>query len=119
MGSKLSPMLVDAQVAAETQSVPDSQNAHRYATAPELIFDRKSIAPLWINEFKLWFVNRREFYVQNAYATPADYEKQAAAYVRVKAVLTEEHIIRPPLRDSHHRPLYDRPRLKYLQVVLP
>jgi hypothetical protein len=78
---------ITAQIVAE-------QETRVYAIRPELIYERSSISPLWLSEFKMWFVNRREYYVQNAYALPADYDK-AGGYVRVQnALLTEDHIAR-------------------------
>ena len=61
-----------------------------------MIYQRASIVPIWISEFWLWLVNRRDFYLQNAYATPADYEEKGSApYTRVlHALLNEEQIIR-------------------------
>lgn len=71
---------------------PQPPDTRKYTVAPELIFNRESIAPLWLSEFKLWFQNRREFYIQNPYATPADYSR--GGYSRVKTLLNEEQIAR-------------------------
>jgi hypothetical protein len=86
---------IDEQAAVEAQSAPERQDTRNYTVAPELIYNRESIAPLWLSEYKLWFVNRREFYVQNLFATPADYDsKQSPSWSRVKVLLSEEQVVR-------------------------
>ncbi len=86
------PSSIEIPGAAETQT--PQLDEHRYAPAPELIYNRDSIASIWVSEFSLWFVNRRDFYVQNAYDKPADYEKGARQYIRLDSMLTENRIIR-------------------------
>jgi hypothetical protein len=93
MATTTDPSTLVEHVEIDAQSAPEQEN-HVYAIRPELIYERNSLSPLWLSEYKLWFVNRREYYVQNAYALPADYEK-AGGYVRVQnSLLTEDHIAR-------------------------
>jgi hypothetical protein len=92
MGTDLHLVNDVGHTSEEAQSAPVPPDHRRYAPAPELIYERASISPLWLSEFALWFVNRREYYLQSAYATAGDYEKKAAAYYRVNASLKEENI---------------------------
>ncbi len=92
MDTAAQPNLVEIPAAAETQS--HELEEHRYVPAPEQVYNRDSIAPIWASEFSLWFVNRRDFYVQNAYDKPSEYEKGARQYIRVDSMLNENRIIR-------------------------
>lgn len=65
---------------------------NKYAPDREAIYNKDTIAPIWVSEFWLWFVNRKDFYVQSAYAMPADYKR--GGYSRVEFMLNEEQIVR-------------------------
>lgn len=92
MGTSLESVSQEEQLLSERQVNPGPPDPRKYTVAPDLIYRREDVAPLWLNEFKLWFVNRREFYVQNPYATAADYSR--GGYSRVKTLLNDEQIAR-------------------------
>jgi hypothetical protein len=59
---------------------------------PTPLLDPARITPLMVAEYKLWFINGTDFYLQNSYLLPADSE--ALAWARVAAPLTSTHIQR-------------------------
>jgi hypothetical protein len=51
------------------------------------------ITSLMVAEYRLWFVNGTDFYLQNSYLLPADAD--AIAWVRVGAPLTSTAMVLP------------------------
>ncbi len=64
---------------------PGDKNQRVYAPEPGLIYPESSVPAIWVREYFLWFVNRREYYLQNSYASESDYQKPS--YFRVKKYL--------------------------------
>ena len=89
-GTLLQPSAIELPAPPETPS--RELEVRKFTPDPELIFNRDSIAPIWVSEFSLWLVNRKDFYLQSAYSIPADYER--GAYTRVNSMLNEEQIVR-------------------------
>lgn len=77
----------------ETEADRELGADHIYKVAPELVYPVESIHPLWVREYRLWFVNRREFLIQNHYTTPESYEPQSAKYYRSKWLLQDRDLI--------------------------
>lgn len=60
--------------------------------APELIYGADAIEPLWIREFRLWFFNRREFYVQNYYSKEESFNR--GGYFKSKDLIKDADVER-------------------------
>lgn len=56
-------------------------------------YPRDKVPGLLLAEYIHWFVNRRDFYIQNAYLVPADFE-HGTACMRVSTPLTDDHVLR-------------------------
>ena len=66
---------------------------------PVPLIEPSRITPLMIDEYALWFVNSPNFYIQNSYLLPADFEK-GMAWARVRSPITPLHIQRH--LEGHH-----------------
>lgn len=79
---------------SETEADHEVQTNHTYKVAPEQMYPVESIPALWVREYRLWFVNRREFLIQNHYSTPESYESKGGGYFRSKHLLEDQDIVR-------------------------
>lgn len=60
---------------------------------PADVYPRETVPGLLLAEYIHWFVNRRDFYIQNSYLVPADFE-HGTGCMRVNVPLTEDHVLR-------------------------
>ena len=72
---------------------PESAPTPSSAQEEQLLYARDRITPRMISEYMLWFVNRRDFYIQNSYLLLADLETGAGC-MKVSAPLTADHVRR-------------------------
>ena len=81
------------------QAVVDNPTPAIAEIPPIPLIESSRITPLMIDEYALWFVNSPNFYIQNSYLLPADFDK-GMAWARVKAPISALHIQRH--LEGHH-----------------